>query len=154
MCERAREWASLDLDGELSELERAMLRAHSRRCAACADYVLEVGAITQAVRNSQLEPLPHPIVLPLRRSFGWATRALQAGAATAAGIAVTAGLALQLGSTTSHNLIGDARLPENQIMRGPNSQNDALIGVPKLAAIKGYNQYGLDRPQRGLRIDT
>ncbi len=37
------------------------------------------------------------------------------------------------------------------IQSGPNSENDALIRAPKLAAIKG--QYGVDR-QRGLRIDT
>lgn len=152
MCDRAREWASLQLDGELSELERAMLKAHSRRCAACAEYLVEVGAITQAVRSTRLEPVPHPIVLPLRRSFGWASRVLQAGAATAAVIAVTAGLALQLGSSpSSRNFIQDVRLPENQILRGPNSENDALIRAPKLAAIKG--QQGVGR-QRGLRIDT
>jgi len=152
MCDRAREWASLQLDGELSELERAMLKAHSRRCAACAEYLVEVGAITQAVRSTRLEPVPHPIVLPLRRSFGWASRVLQAGAATAAVIAVTAGLALQLGSSpSSRSFIQDVRLPENQILRGPNSENDALIRAPKLAAIKG--QQGVGR-QRGLRIDT
>ena len=41
MCERAREWASLRLDGELSELERALLDAHTRNCAACAEYVAD-----------------------------------------------------------------------------------------------------------------
>jgi anti-sigma factor RsiW len=151
MCERAREWASLQLDGELSELERAMLRAHTRRCSACADYVLEVGAITERVRRTQLEPVPHPIVLPLRRSFGWTSRVLQAGAATAAVVAVTAGLTLQLGSQPSHGLLQRDRLPQNEITAGPNSENDALIRAPTLAAIKG--QLGIMR-QRGLRIDT
>jgi predicted anti-sigma-YlaC factor YlaD len=151
MCERAREWASLQLDGELSELESAMLRAHTRRCSACAAYVLEVGAITATVRRAELQPVPHPIVLPLRRSFGWVNRALQAGVATAAVVAVTAGLALQLGSTSPHGVLPNGRLPENEITSGPNSENDALIRAPKLATFKG--QYGVVR-QRGLRIDT
>src|SRR5580765_5458192 len=137
MCERAREWASLELDGELSELERSMLRAHTRRCAACADYVVEVGAITERVRASELLPLPHPIVLPLRRTFGWATRALQAGAATAAVIAVTAGLALPVGASPSSQRLLKERLPENEIQAGPNSESDKLIRAPKLATFKG-----------------
>ena len=34
-CDRAREWVSLELDGELSELGAARLDAHLVRCAAC-----------------------------------------------------------------------------------------------------------------------
>jgi len=152
MCERAREWASLRLDGELSELERALLDSHTRRCAACAHYVEEIAAITVTMRSTELERLPGPVVLPLRRSFAWATRALQAGAATAAVLAITAGLALQVGRTSSSNgsVPGD-RLPANAIESGPNSENDHLLRLPKLAAIKG--ELGVMR-QRGLRIDT
>jgi anti-sigma factor RsiW len=151
MCERAREWASLQLDSELSELERSMLRAHTRRCSACAAYVLEIGAITEKVRATALEPIPHAIALPLRRNFGWVNRALQAGVATAAVVGITAGLALQVGSRPTPRGLLDQRLPDNAIIRGPNSENDQLIRAPKLAAIKG--QYGVVR-QRGLRIDT
>ena len=153
MCERAREWASLRLDGELSELERALLDAHTRNCAACAEYVADIGAFTVAIRSAELEQLPRPVVLPLRRSFAWATRALQAGAATAAVLAITAGLSLQIGRSSSSQRAGEVpgRLPANMIQSGPNSENDALIRAPKLAAIKG--QYGVGR-QRGLRIDT
>jgi anti-sigma factor RsiW len=151
MCERAREWASLRLDGELSELERALLDAHTRNCAACAEYVDEIGAFTMAIRSAELEQLPRPVALPLRHSFAWATRAFQAGAATAAVLAITAGLALQVGRNSSARGIVPGRLPANMIQSGPNSENDALIRVPKLAAIKG--QLGVGR-QRGLRIDT
>jgi predicted anti-sigma-YlaC factor YlaD len=151
MCERAREWASLRLDGELSELERALLVAHTRNCAACAEYVEDVGAITTAIRSAELEQLPRPVALPHRRSFAWATRTLQAGAATAAVLAITAGLALQVGRTSSSHAGVPGRLPANMIQSGPNSESDALIGAPKLAAIHGL--LGVGR-QRGLRIDT
>jgi len=151
MCERSREWASLRLDGELSELERALLDAHTRNCDACAEYVAELGAFTTAIRSAELEQLPRPVALPLRRSFAWATRAFQAGAATAAVLAITAGLSLQVGRNSSARGNLPGRLPANMIQSGPNSESDALIRVPKLAAIKG--QLGMLR-QRGLRIDT
>jgi predicted anti-sigma-YlaC factor YlaD len=151
MCERAREWASLRLDDELSELERALLDAHTRKCSACAEYVDEIAAFTVALRSAELEQLPRPVVLPLRRSFAWATRAFQAGAATAAVLAVTAGLSLQVGRNSSAHGSVPGRLPAGMIQSGPNSENDALIRAPKLAAIKG--QLGILR-QRGLRIDT
>jgi predicted anti-sigma-YlaC factor YlaD len=152
MCERAREWASLRLDGELSELERALLDAHTRNCAACAEYVADVGALTVAIRSAELERLPRPIVLPLRRSYAWATRALQAGAATAAVLAITAGLSLQIGrNSSSHAGEVPGRLPANMIQSGPNSENDTLIRAPKLAASMGHQGVGR---QRGLRIDT
>ena len=151
ICERAREWASLRLDGELSELERALLDAHTRRCGACADYVEEIGAITASIRSADREEVPRPVVLPLRRSFAWATRALQAGAATAAVLAITAGLSLQVGrSSTSHGSV-PGRLPANAIRSGANTESDELIREPKLATLKG--ELGIGR-QRGLRIDT
>ena len=37
VCARVREQVSLELDGELSQLEQRMLAAHLERCAACAD---------------------------------------------------------------------------------------------------------------------
>ena len=152
MCERAREWASLRLDGELSELERALLDAHTRNCAACAEYVDEIGAFTMAIRSAELEQLPRPVALPLRRSFAWATRALPGGRRDGRGARDHGGsrapgrpqLLVAAG-------IVPGRLPANMIQSGPNSENDALIRAPKLAAIKG--QHGVGR-QRGLRIDT
>ena len=46
-CERAREWASLRLDGELSQFESAMLESHLARCAACQAVVSETEAISE-----------------------------------------------------------------------------------------------------------
>ena len=59
-CERARSWVSLDLDDELSELEGAMLRAHTARCVPCAQFQSEAVAITHKLRLAPLEPLPAP----------------------------------------------------------------------------------------------
>jgi predicted anti-sigma-YlaC factor YlaD len=37
-CDHARARVSLALDGELSQVEQALLRAHVGRCAACAEF--------------------------------------------------------------------------------------------------------------------
>ena len=63
-CERAREWASLRLDGELSQLESAMLESHLARCAACNDVVFQTEALTGALRTSPLEAVRRPIAIP------------------------------------------------------------------------------------------
>jgi predicted anti-sigma-YlaC factor YlaD len=98
VCDRAREYSSRSLDGELSDFERALLETHLERCDPCRAYVVELADIVARLRTAPLEALPHPIALPSRRRAR--TRALQgAAAAAAAVVAVTAGL---VGSLQSH----------------------------------------------------
>ena len=154
MCERAREWGSLRLDGELSEFERVLLDAHLGRCASCADYVREIGAITATIRAAELQPLSQPVAIPLRRRINYASGALQAGAAAAAVIAVTVGLGIQSGRTAAPtpDLMANAvRMPASEISSGPNSENDALLRAPRLANLKALQ--GIGR-QRGIRIES
>ena len=66
-CERARECASLRLDGELSEFEQAILGAHLARCEPCRSFAAELDAVTTRLRNAPLEPLEQPVTLPARR---------------------------------------------------------------------------------------
>jgi Putative zinc-finger len=54
-CERARQWASLRLDGELSELEDALLEQHLEGCASCSAFAVGLAATTEAVRAVPLE---------------------------------------------------------------------------------------------------
>ncbi|MDQ3875384.1 MAG: zf-HC2 domain-containing protein, partial [Actinomycetota bacterium] len=56
-CHSARELVSVELDGELSTLERARLRAHLRACADCASFHDSVAWIADALRS---EPLVVP----------------------------------------------------------------------------------------------
>jgi predicted anti-sigma-YlaC factor YlaD len=67
LCERARLWASLRLDGELSELEGALLDAHLARCAGCRVVVDGFTASTTALRSAPLEQLA-PVAVALPRS--------------------------------------------------------------------------------------
>jgi anti-sigma factor RsiW len=98
VCDRAREYSSRSLDGELSDFERALLETHLERCDACRAYAVELAEIVTRLRLEPLEALTHPISLPSRRRVR--VRALQgAAAAAAAVVAATAGL---VGSMQSH----------------------------------------------------
>ena len=85
LCERARAWAALAPDGELSELERKLLDAHVQRCAACGYFAVEVAAVAAELRAAALQPLPRPLVVPIwrRRPVYARFRAVGAAAAVA-----------------------------------------------------------------------
>ena len=51
-CERARECASLRLDGELSEFEQALLVAHLARCELCRSFAAELESVTDHMRTT------------------------------------------------------------------------------------------------------
>jgi hypothetical protein len=73
LCERARAWASLRADGELSELESALLDAHLGRCADCHAFSRSAQNMAFALRTAQLEhPAPvavRPLTGSHRRTF-------------------------------------------------------------------------------------
>ena len=86
-CERARAFVSLRLDGELSELEHALLAAHLERCSTCHTFALEAAALADHLRTAELEPLTYPITLPSRSRPAWSLRGLQVGAAAVLAVA-------------------------------------------------------------------
>ena len=67
-CERARGWASLALDCELSEVERGHLRAHLAECAACATFVAGLREVTHELRAAPLPAPSRPLVPRRMRS--------------------------------------------------------------------------------------
>jgi predicted anti-sigma-YlaC factor YlaD len=102
-CEHARRRASLELDGELSQVEQALLRAHLGRCTACAAFAGDVDALTREIRTT---PHVRPLraVLPARRRSA-GRRVLQLGAAAAA-VAIAAALGSLAGSLSSPDASG------------------------------------------------
>ena len=139
-CERARSRVSLDLDDELSELERAMLRAHTANCAACSAFQAEATAIAYRLRLAVLEPLPAPVALPLRRrSVG---RFVQVGAAAAVAV-----LAAGIGTVLSTS---PGATPLSAPVPAPTA---ATLAQPYLDAPRGLPQYPpiVFRPRIGLR---
>jgi predicted anti-sigma-YlaC factor YlaD len=53
-CERAAEWTSLALDGEITELERAGLARHLDRCESCRASSAAVSVFTAMLRSAPL----------------------------------------------------------------------------------------------------
>jgi predicted anti-sigma-YlaC factor YlaD len=146
-CERAREWASLRLDGELSEFEQALLDAHLERCAPCADYAQNVTAATVALRRAEASGLSVPIALPLSRR-ALPLRAVSAAAAAAAVVAAV-GLGTLIGSLggahPAFQNVQNARASVSTELQG----EQALIQEPKLAMLRA--KLGIGK-QRGLGI--
>ncbi|MCW2965758.1 MAG: hypothetical protein JWO17_3010 [Actinomycetia bacterium] len=94
LCERAKAWASLRTDGELSELESALLDAHLGRCEPCCTFARGSAAVAAALRAA---PLQQPVLqraLPLalapRQARRTGLRALQVTAAVV--LVVSAGV--------------------------------------------------------------
>jgi anti-sigma factor RsiW len=93
VCKRVRAQVSIELDSELSQLERRMLAAHLARCPACHEYAADVTAFTTELRNAPLERMGHAIHIHRPRR---ALARVHVGLAAALAIAVT-GSVLQLG---------------------------------------------------------
>jgi predicted anti-sigma-YlaC factor YlaD len=85
LCARARFWASLRIDGELSELEGALLDAHLARCAECCDVVGGFEGSTASLRTAALAK-PAPVAIP----HGGTSRRVLAAMFVAAVVAVAA----------------------------------------------------------------
>src|SRR5438105_15623602 len=96
VCERGREWISLRLDGELSELAQKMLDAHLARCPECRAFEAEAAVTTRMLRATPLEQLERPLSLPHGRRLALSMRRLSPMAASAAAIALGAAAILNL----------------------------------------------------------
>jgi hypothetical protein len=67
-CVRAREWSSLALDGELSELESQLLARHLAVCLECHEFERRLRTATEALRALPPEPPSGIVRLPVRRA--------------------------------------------------------------------------------------
>ena len=97
VCTRVREQVSLELDGELSQLEQRMLATHLERCLPCAVYATDVRDLTERIRNAPPATMQRPVVVRRRRPLT-AVR-LQVGVAAAFALAAL-GLGTQLAAST------------------------------------------------------
>jgi hypothetical protein len=74
-CERAAQWISLELDGELGRLEQAALARHLRRCDRCRVTSAEIGSFTTLLRDDPPIDPARVIVVP---TPAWARRRARA----------------------------------------------------------------------------
>jgi len=100
-CERAAQWISLELDGELSELERARLARHLDRCASCRAWSAEVGGFTSLLRTAPLVELSSPVAVLVSRVRAKRRAAVATLATVAAAAAVVVVVLQQTGSNSS-----------------------------------------------------
>jgi predicted anti-sigma-YlaC factor YlaD len=115
LCDRSREWTSLRIDGELSELESAMLDAHLERCAACRDAAAETAALTRMLREAPLEPLPRPLSIPRRHAAFRAARVTAAAAVmlVAAGLGSVFATSLETSASTQQLSLARLKAPSD-----------------------------------------
>jgi hypothetical protein len=109
-CERARAWASLRLDAELSEFEDAFLSAHLGRCAACCEYEESIRGTVLALRAAPLEHVEHAVSVPSHRRVYRVLRPA-ALARTAAVVVAAVGIAAAL-TTESASRFPALRVPD------------------------------------------
>src|SRR5205823_4692856 len=102
-CERALQWISLDLDGELSQLEQAALGRHLHGCARCRSASVEVGGFTRLLRQAPLVELERPVTIaaPRNARVRAARRAAVSVAVGALAAAAVLGALVITSSTTS-----------------------------------------------------
>lgn len=115
LCERGREWISLRLDGELSELAQKMLDSHLARCNECRAFEADVVATARLVRATPLERPTQQVSLPHARRLALSTRRMSAVAASAA--AVVLGVAAFINMPSS----GGVAAPSLRPAAGDNS---------------------------------
>jgi predicted anti-sigma-YlaC factor YlaD len=95
-CERARQWSSLRLDGELSELEGALLEKHLESCGSCVSFNERLTASALSLRTTPPEPSSIRVQIPKRTrvSFPASRRVAVAAIAAALGLGSLVGSVL------------------------------------------------------------
>lgn len=102
-CDRVRSYVSLDLDGELSGLERRMLSAHLGHCAGCRAYAAEVVGFTDRLRAERPALPARMFVVSRHRRRPLPIARVAQVAAAAAAVVVAGGLGTTLGGTASEH---------------------------------------------------
>jgi anti-sigma factor RsiW len=129
VCSRVREQVSLELDGELSQLEERMLGSHLERCGGCAAYAADVRDVTERIRSAPHAMLRRPVVV--RRHRPLTTVRLQVGVAAAFALAAL-GLGAQLAVSSESQSGSLARFEGRPDLNPPRSvleQEQAIMRV-------------------------
>ena len=89
-CERARHWASLRLDGELSQLEAQLLERHLAHCEACRRLDAGMSATTALLREAPPETPSRRLRIPVARTGRFPLERRSAALVAAAALALGA----------------------------------------------------------------
>jgi predicted anti-sigma-YlaC factor YlaD len=105
-CDRAREAISARIDGELAELDAARLEFHLLDCADCRAFAAEAGAVADALRRADLEPVAGTLFTPLARSRRRRVSAPLAAAVASLVVAAAAGSSALVGRLVADRSAG------------------------------------------------
>lgn len=137
-CDRARQWASTELDGELSTFERVLLHAHLNVCPSCREFHDTMAGLTAALREAPLEPFEGQV------EFGRLRRRprlrLAPAAAAMAVAAVGLGSFLATASVKSGSVSASRRAPiadqlaalDNMNLRKLNARERSTAVAPQI----------------------
>ena len=131
LCDRARAWAALLPDRELSELERKLLDRHLAGCAGCRAFAQNVLAVTELIRMEELVPLPQPVSVPSwRRHSAIPGRVGSLGAAAAVAL-----MAIGIASRAPLPVTDDSNRSQ-QLPRVTNFGNNAAREVAQIQKLR------------------
>ena len=131
-CEKALELISAELDGELTQQERAELQAHLDACPDCRETYAQLHELDAALQESELEPpaaLHDGVMQTIRREKkrrrpAWLPAAAIAVAAALALLAGRAGIIALPGFGGDGALANDASHAAQSVLKGQ-TQDDA-----------------------------
>lgn len=99
LCDRARRWASLRVDGELSELESALLASHLARCVDCREFARGAERVAAVLSSARLERPRRAFVVPPRAGAARARLVARSAAVAASLACVGVGVAAYEGAS-------------------------------------------------------
>jgi predicted anti-sigma-YlaC factor YlaD len=127
-CERARQWSSLRLDGELSELEEALLDRHLEACSDCLSFDGRLRSAASSLRQTPPEPPLVSFRVPNRPR----RRVAVPTGRRAAVVAIAAALALgSLVGSQLHRPASNTRTQEPQVSLLTRSDMNQLRQIPR-----------------------
>jgi len=132
-CERARQWASLEVDDALSPFEGVILARHLRSCGQCRAFADAVATQTRALRAARLEE-PTRLIIPQRAPSRRRSARLAVGALV---MAASAAAAVVLGSQANPASQSARRVesgPMFVVVAATPRPGDGDLTVPRLKA--------------------
>jgi predicted anti-sigma-YlaC factor YlaD len=150
-CERARQWASIELDNELSTFERVLLRAHLTGCPPCREFRSGIKGVTGTLRSEPLVPLESMIDI---NRFRRPRRRLRLAPAAAAVAVAAVGLGSILASSAVRSgsvAAGPAQVPVVSSAIGAGLDTMNLSTSTALERLNAFQQIRAANAKRSLR---
>jgi hypothetical protein len=144
-CDRVRQWSSLRVDGELSELEDVLLEKHLGGCADCRSFEASLHSAARVLRTAPVEAPTVAFRVPRRAAVRFPVSRRLAVAAVAVAVA--------LGSLVGSQLNRPAPLPKQPAPQVSWLTHDLtqLRQLPRQQELKPVApQHGIGGPPEGI----